>query len=76
MVYNTRSLKNKTYGVCEFLKEHHCDICFITEAWLKLKDEAVIAEIIDMGFDIRFQPRRGSKRGGGVLCYLQTRIKC
>ena len=69
MVFNSRSLRNKTYGVCEFLKENHCDICFITEAWLKLKDESIIAEIMDMGFEVKFQPRRGSKKGGGV-CVL------
>ena len=53
MVFNSRSLRNKTYGVCEFLKENHCDICFITEAWLKLKDENIIAEIMDMGFEVK-----------------------
>ena len=66
MVFNSRSLRNKTFGVCEFLKHNDCDLCFITEAWIKLKDESIIAEIIDMGYQIKFQPRRGSKRGGGV----------
>ena len=69
MVFNARSLRNKTFGVCEFLKDKGCDVCFITEAWLKLKDESIIAEIHDLGFDIKFQPRKGSRRGGGV-CVL------
>ena len=69
MVFNARSLRNKTFGVCEFLKEYNCDICFVTEAWIKVKDEAVIAEFIDMGFEIKFQPRKGSKKGGGI-CVL------
>ena len=69
MVFNSRSLRNKTYGVCEFLRENDCDACFITEAWIKVKDESVIAEIIDMGYEIKFQPRKGSRRGGGV-CVL------
>jgi len=66
MVFNSRSLRNKTYGVCEFLRENQCDVCFITEAWLKAKDESVAAEIVDMGFELKFQPRKGSKRGGGI----------
>ena len=69
MVFNARSLCNKTFGVCEFLKTHKCDVCFVTEAWIKKKNESIIAEIKDTGYDIKFQPRRGSKRGGGV-CVL------
>ena len=69
MVFNARSLCNKTFGVCEFLKAQKCDVCFITEAWVKKKNESVIAEIKDQGYDISFQPRRGSRRGGGV-CVL------
>ena len=69
MVFNPRSLRNKTFGVCEFLTKNNCDVCCITEAWLKMKDKAILAEINDMGFEVKFQPRRGSKRGGGV-CVL------
>lgn len=69
MVFNARSLRNKTFGVCEFLRENNCDACFITEAWIKVKDESIIAEIVDMGYEIKFKPRKGSKRGGGV-CIL------
>ena len=52
MVFNARSLGNKTFGICEFLKAEQCDVCFITEAWIKLKYESTIAEIKDMGYDI------------------------
>ena len=69
MVFNSRSLCNKTYGVCDYLKEVNYDICFITEAWIKLKDKNKVAEIKDMGYEIKFCPRKGSKRGGGV-CVL------
>lgn len=69
MIFNSRSLCNKTFGVCEFLKQTVCDVCFITEAWIKVKDKSIIAEIKDMGYEIKFQPRKGSKRGGGV-CVL------
>ena len=66
MTFNARSLRNKTFGVIEFLKEHNCDVCFVTEAWLKVKDTAVVSEITDMGYEIILQPRKGSRRGGGV----------
>ena len=60
MLFNARSLCNKTVGVTEFLKENKCDICFVTEAWIKMKDESVIAELLDLGYEIKFQPRKGS----------------
>ena len=62
MVFNSRSLGNKTFGVCEYLKHTDCDACFITEAWIKVKDKSTIAEIKDMGYEIKFQPSR--------LCYV------
>ena len=65
---------NKTYGLCEFLKAQHCDICFVTEAWLKLKHTSTVAEITDMGFDIKFQPRRGSRRGGGCAVVFKPEL--
>ena len=68
MTFNSRSLRNKTIGVTGFLTENMCDVCFITEAWLKLKDKSIIAEIKDMGYNIKFQPRKG--KGGGGVCVL------
>ena len=74
MVFNARSLGNKTFGICEFLKAEHCDVCFITEAWIKLKDESTIAEIKDMGYNIKLQPRKGSKRGGGICVIFKPEL--
>ena len=69
MLFNARSLGNKEVGVIEFLKEKMCDVCFVTEAWLKVKDKSTVAKIQDLGYDVKFQPRRGSRRGGGI-CVL------
>ena len=74
VIFNARSLGNKTYGLCEFLKDTHCDICFVTEAWLKLKHTSTVAEIRDMGFDIKFQPRRGSRKGGGCAVIFKPAL--
>lgn len=71
MTFNARSLRNKTVGVIEFLNEHDCDLCFISESWLKLTDTSVISEIKDFGYDIKFQPRKG-KRGGGVCVVYKS----
>ena len=74
MVFNSRSMGNKTFGICEFLKEQRCDVCFITEAWIKLKDESTMAKIRDMGYSIKLQPRKGSKRGGGCCVVFKPDI--
>ena len=73
MTFNSRSLCNKTTGVTEFLKDQKCDVCFITEAWLKLKDTATVAKIKESGFLVKFQPRKG-KRGGGVCVLYKENI--
>ena len=68
MSFNSRSLRNKTVGVCEFLTSNDCDVCFVTESWIKIIDNGKLAEIRDLGYQIMFKPRKG-KRGGGV-CVL------
>ena len=73
MTFNARSLCNKTVGVTKFLKEHGCDICFITEAWLKVKDASTDAEIKSLGYNVTFQPRKG-RRGGGVCALFKSHV--
>ena len=72
--FNTRSICNKVCGVMELLKDFQSDICCVTETWLKLKDDAIFAEIHDHGFDILSAPRKG--RGGGVaFIFNPLRVK-
>ena len=66
-IYNAQSICNKTNGVIEFLHEKNCDVCCINESWLVETDKAKVAEIKDLGYNIKVQPRRG--RGGGI-CIL------
>ena len=74
MTFNrTRSLCNKTIGVPELLNENMWDACLITEAWLKVKDTGIVAEIRDMGYDIKVQPRKGN-HGGGCVVYKNALI--
>ena len=73
MTFNSRSLCNKTVGVTEFLNEHNCDVCLITEAWLKVKDTSTVAELKELGYNVTFQPRKG-RRGGGVCVLFKKHI--
>ena len=66
MLYNARSLRNKTYDTIEFLKKRNSDFCCITESWLKTTDTAKIAEIKDLGYNVINCSRNG-KRGGGIM---------
>ena len=68
MTFNSRSLRNKYIGVTEFLNSNNCDICFITESWLKISDKGILAEVKDMGYNILFKSRKG--RSGGGVCVL------
>ena len=72
MMFNARSICNKATGIIEFLKDNGCDICFITETWLKKTDKTIIAEIKDLGYNIYSQSRSG--RGGGICTLFKPNI--
>ena len=69
---NVRSLCNKVTGAIELLKDNSIDICCMTETWLKLKDDAIFAEIHEQHYDIISAPRKG--RGGGVAFIFNPNI--
>ena len=73
MLFNARSLCNKITGITEFLTEKKCDVCFITEAWMKLENTSKVADIRDLGYNVILQPRKG-KRGGGVCVLYKDHI--
>ena len=66
MLYNARSLRNKACDTTEFLKKRNCDLCCITESWLKTTATAKISEIKDLGYNVINCSRNG-KRGGGIM---------
>ena len=61
---NARSICNKVPAVLELLSDKKIDVCFLTESWLKVNDNAKFAEIREYGYSILSAPRKG--RGGGV----------
>ena len=73
MLFNARSLCNKITRITEFLTEKKCDVCFITEAWMKLENTSKVADIRDLGYNVILQPRKG-KRGGGVCVLYKDHI--
>ena len=77
MLFNARSLGNKEVGVIEFLKDKKCDVCYITEAWLKVKDKSTVAKIQDFGYDNKFQINisKGNIKSYKSLEVMQTTIK-
>ena len=67
---NTRSVRNESLIVKDFVVEHNIDILAMTETWLSAdgSDELIIRDICPKGFDLLSVPR-GSRGGGVALLY-------
>ena len=66
LLINSRSLRDKTFKLNEFISEFDLDYEFITESWLKsdVSDGAHLSELTPPGFDSLNFPR--TSRGGGI----------
>ena len=71
MSYNARSVNKKVAGICEFLNDQHCDICFVCESWVDDSYTSIISEFEDYGFIALTEVRKG-KRGGGLFTLYKT----
>ena len=64
---NSRSVRNKTLLINDFVNDCNIDIMAITETWLNSAgDEASIAELCPEGFQFIHSPRENNMRGGGA----------
>ena len=72
-LFNARSICNKTAGVFELLSDSNIDVCLLTETWLRKGDSSKIAEIKDLGYNIKHHSRAG--RGGGVAIAYKKHLK-
>ena len=76
---NTRSLKGKSQLVMEMLVKENIDLLFVTESWLKNKEEDKIwlrsQEFSKDPWQSENIPRRGQKRGGGIMLITKKYIK-
>ncbi|CAG2249207.1 unnamed protein product [Mytilus edulis] len=72
---NTRSVKNKTTSVCDFLTSNNVDIFALTETWLGSSvDKHIISEITPDGYDLHHVART-SRKGGGVAVIFNKSLE-
>ena len=73
-VVNSRSVRNKTADIIEYIISTALDITLLTETWLTVSDAVIRAELKPPGYNFKVTPR--SYRGGGVAILYKTGIKC
>jgi exonuclease III len=75
---NTRSVRNKTLLIKDYMVDHNADIFLMTETWLKTDDEDMvkIGELEEDGYKLRHVPRKHTymKKGGGVGVLHKTAL--
>lgn len=71
---NCNSILNKTVGVLEHLLETGCDVCFVQETFLRVNDDAKLAEIRDYGMSVISNPRK-HRSGGGIAFLYRSDFK-
>ena len=69
---NTRSVRNKTAMLMDYICDLKADLYAMTETWLTENDASVRVELISDGYNVSDQPRVGRRRGGTGLLYRMT----
>ncbi|XP_033112549.1 uncharacterized protein LOC117113348 [Anneissia japonica] len=73
-VWNARSIRNKCTQFSDYVTDQALDIVSITETWLHLDDDSVIALCKPEGYTFNSFPREGRRGGGvGILSRLPMR---
>merc|ERR1739844_140129 len=62
---NTRSVKNKTSDIFDYICEHKLDLVAITETWLCQNDNSIRSDLCPDGYKLLDHPRTG-RHGGGT----------
>ena len=70
-VLNIQSVRNKTFDVCDLIKEEGLDIFALTETWLNEYEYAVINEMTPVTHSFIHVPR-SNRQGGGVGIFLSN----
>ena len=72
---NTRSVKNKTLSISDYVTSHDYDIMCLTETWLCSDIDAVcISEMVPTGYEFYHVPRNTGRIGGGVAIMFKTEL--
>ena len=67
---NSRSVKNKTHTICDFVLENKYDVLLISETWLsETSDEVLYINLTPPGYSFLHCPREGGGSGGVGLLY-------
>ncbi|KAK6181912.1 hypothetical protein SNE40_009690 [Patella caerulea] len=69
---NSRSVRNKSIELNQYILDESIDILLITETWLKDNDTIVINEILPPDYDILFENRQTSRGGGLGIIFRQS----
>ena len=75
--WNTGSIKNKTFGIRDYIISEDVDIMALTETWLYADEEenaTYINEIVPCGYTIKEVARQDGRIGGGVAIIYKKSI--
>ena len=74
---NSRSVKNKTLYLNDYITTHDHDLVAFSETWFNSTDDndPYISALLPDGYDIRHVDREQGKRGGGVALIYKNSIK-
>ena len=72
---NVRSVCNKPFVIRDFFKSHQLDFMFLTETWLKDKDNVTVNKLCPAACRVINSPRLSS-RGGGLAAVFNKQFTC
>ena len=72
---NSRSVKNKTLSLRDYIVSRDFDVVALTETWLGSNiDRHVTGELVPTGYKLKHVPRPGDRKGGGVALLYKSAI--
>ena len=71
---NAQSCRNKTNAIRDYIVENDIDVCAITESWITSEDDAIMAEITPVGYNLLAFHCDG-RSGRGILILHSKNIK-
>lgn len=74
---NTRSVKNKTVSINDYIVSNNFDAIALTETWLgSTFDKICINELVPDGYNVKHSSRKSAKRGVGVALIYKSPLTC
>jgi exonuclease III len=70
---NTRSIRNKSHIIKDYVVDHDIDVLALTETWLCQDDDFAVRDICPSQYTFHSAPR--SSRGGGVALLHKKMLK-